>query len=121
MLNMIAMTDPITVKNPFTPQAQGIKEGACLLMISMPVGKGMPNKTANGMIKKMASIIRAGIGKAMASLNNAGRKTLAINNKEDKAIMEIRSVRNGFILYLPEINAPTPVNSNSAESTIAKV
>ncbi len=117
----MATTDPITVKNPLTPHAQGIKEGACLLMMSMPEGKGMPSKIPNGIIKRIANIILRGIDKAMASLNNAGRKKLASNNKADKEMIAIRSVRMGFKLCFPEMKAPTPVNNKSAERTIAKV
>src|SRR3984885_4357974 len=121
MLNMMATTEPITVKNPFIPQTQGIKEGAYLLMISIPVGKGIPNRMPRGIISRIASVTRVGMDKAMATLSNEGRNKLATNNKADKARMEIRSVCMGFNLYFPEMKAPAPVNNNSAESTIAKV
>lgn len=103
------------------PQAQGIKEGACLAMMSIPVGKAMPIKIPKGMISRIASMTRAGMAKAMATLSNEGRNKLAANNKADKARMEIRNVRIGFSLYFPEMKAPAPVNNKSAESTIAKV
>lgn len=93
---MMPITDPITVKKPFTPQAQGIRVESFLLMISIAVGNGIPIKIPNGMISSMAKITRAGIGKAIASLNNAGSNKLAISNKKDKAIMEKRSVRSEF-------------------------
>jgi hypothetical protein len=121
MLRMMANTDPITVKNPFTPQAQGISEGACLLIISIPAGKGIPNKMPKGMIRRIASITRAGMDKAIATLSSEGRSKLATSNKADRTMMESRSVLMGFILYFLEMKAPAPVNNKSAESTIAKV
>ena len=45
-----APTEPITVKNPFTPHAHGIKEVDSLLTVFMPVGNGIPNKIPMGHI-----------------------------------------------------------------------
>ena len=103
MLNIKASTEPITVKNPFTPHAQAISEGVCLLMSCMPEGKGIPNKMPSGIINKTDNIILPVIGKAIAARSKDGRKKLASNSNSDKRKIAMRKVRFASETYFPEM------------------
>ncbi|GAI09218.1 unnamed protein product [marine sediment metagenome] len=53
----VAKTAAITEKQPFTPQAQGTREGALEKTLTSPKGKGIPIKKARGAIKRRESNI----------------------------------------------------------------
>ena len=121
MLSINASTEPITVKNPFTPHAHAINAGACLFINCMPEGKGIPNKIPNGIINTTDNIILAVMGKAIAALNKDGRNKLASKSNDAKRMIAVRKTFLAFETYFPEIYAPKPVNNNNAASTMANV
>ena len=73
--------DPLPVVDAGPPHGTNVElvvplgPGHIRMRVHERVGNGIPNKIPNGMIRTIAKIIRAGIDKATASLNNAGRKT----------------------------------------------
>jgi hypothetical protein len=93
MLSIKANTDPMTVKNPFIPQAQGINEGASLPMMRMPEGNGTPINIPSGSIKTAQSTILANIGSTTAVLNSGASPKLAETINTARALMATRRRR----------------------------
>lgn len=117
--NINASTEPITVKKPLTPQAQGMSEGCSLLINVMPSGKGMPSNMPNGNMSRMAINILTVMGRATADLSNDGRKKLAMSNNIANNGITIFNAGIVCLAYRPDIYAPIPVNNNSDAKTTA--
>ena len=49
---------PMTVNNPFMPQAQAMEPSGCLLMVRIPSGNHMPMKKPTGRISTTAASTR---------------------------------------------------------------
>lgn len=64
----VARTVAITEKQPFIPQAQGIRGGASEETLVSPKGKGIPIKKARGAMNRRESNIFRASGQAMNKL-----------------------------------------------------
>jgi hypothetical protein len=68
-------TDPITLRQPFTAQHQGIREGFIPLRSRMPKGSGTPSRKAVGASMAIAAATRAASGRPIALSTTCGENT----------------------------------------------